>query len=81
MSAAVIITINTFSLTSDSIVTLLVLSNKTFLLIQTTFDSNTVLLLKTCQDLRGFRVSQVTGIFLNNYGLDGVIVRDNDKAL
>ena len=77
VSTAIIITINTFSSTSDSVVP----SNTTFLLIQATFDINTVLLLKACQDLRGFRGSQVTGIFLNNYGLDGVIVCDNDKAL
>ena len=39
------------------------------------------LLLKECQDPRGFGDSQLTHIFLDDYGLDGVIVCDNDKAL
>ncbi len=59
-------------------------SNNTFLFMQTTFGSNatiTALLLKECQDLRGLRDSQLTRIFLDKYGLDGIIVCDNDKAL
>ena len=39
------------------------------------------LLLKECQDCRGLRDSQLTRILLDNHGLDGVVVCDNDKAL
>ena len=50
--------------------------------IQTTLACyNAALLLKASQDLCGLRDSQFTRLFLNNYGLDGVILGDNDKAL